>query len=69
MNAAAAHEVLSRTYWSRFTRLNRLATEARAGAVSGDLNAIARFVSLADQAFEAQCAIIGLGGSVDPSQS
>jgi len=60
MSPTAAHEVVSRTYWSRFTRLNRLATEAQAGAVSGDLNAIARFVTLADQAFEAQRNIIGL---------
>ncbi len=65
MSPAAAHELVSRTYWARFYLLNRLATEARAGAISGDLNAIARFCVLADQAFEAQRNIYGFRGSVD----
>lgn len=60
-----AHEVYSRTLWARFTSLNRLATEARAGAVSGDLHAIARFAVLADQAFEAERAIYGLKGAIN----
>lgn len=65
MSPAAAHELVSRTYWARFYLLNRLATEARAGAISGDINAIARFCVLADQVFEAQHNIYGLKGSVD----
>lgn len=66
MTPSAAHELVSRTYWSRYTRLTRLATQAQDGAVRGDLNAIARFVILSDQAFEAQRNIYGLKGSVDP---
>ncbi len=65
MTAASAYEINNRTYWARFARLNRLATEARAGAISGDMNAIARFVILSDQAFEAQRAIYGFRGVVD----
>lgn len=65
MSPAAAHELMTRTNWARFYRLNRAATEARAGAISGDLNAIARFVILSDQAFEAQRTIYGFRGSVD----
>lgn len=60
-----AHEVYSRTLWARFTSLNRRATEAQHGAVSGDLHAIARFAVLADQAFEAQRAIYGFRGAVN----
>lgn len=66
MTAASAHELMTRTNWARFARLNRLATEARAGAVRGDLNAITRFVVLSDQAFEAQRTLYGFRGSVDP---
>ena len=65
MTAASAHETMNRTVWARFYRLNRLATQAQAGAVSGDMNAIRRFVVLADQAFEAQRNIYGFRGSVD----
>lgn len=65
MNASAASELVSRTYWARFTTLNRLATEARTGAIRGDLNAIAQFIVLADQAFEAQRNIYGFRGAVD----
>ncbi len=65
MNASAASELVSRTYWARFTRLTRLATQAQDGAIRGDLNAIARFVILSDQAFQAQRNIYGFRGAVN----
>lgn len=65
MSAASAYELMNRTTWARFYRLNRLATQAQVGAVSGDMNAIMRFVILSDQAFEAQRSIYGFRGSVD----
>lgn len=65
MTERAAYELTNRSAWACFTRMNRLATEARQGAVSGDLNAIARFIVLADQAWDAQRRIYGLRGSVD----
>lgn len=60
MDVSAAHELVTRSAWSRFSKTNKAATQAQSGAVSGSLNDIAKFIVLSEQAWDAQRALVGL---------